>query len=107
MEDITAKSEPVARNSVSQGSAEKAPIDAPLQPDQSWATRNGLNLKSFTPHDDLGTGTVELERTMKPRHLNMIAIGGRSVLFTLEGSRCAALGLNVRPREPSLTMIRQ
>ncbi len=47
---------------------------------KSWATRNGLNLVSFTPHEDHNTGSAELERSMKPRHLNMIAIGGRSVL---------------------------
>jgi hypothetical protein len=47
---------------------------------KSWATRNGLNFASFTAHEDSASGTVELERTMKPRHLNMIAIGGRLVL---------------------------
>lgn len=50
-----------------------------LRREKSWATRNGLNLASFTPHEDSGAGTVDLERTMKPRHLNMIAIGGRFV----------------------------
>lgn len=50
--------------------------------EKSWATRNGLNFTSFTPHEDHGTGSVELERNMKPRHLNMIAIGGRSVDWT-------------------------
>lgn len=45
--------------------------------EKSWATRNGLTLQSFTAHEDHGKGTVELERRMKPRHLNMIAIGGR------------------------------
>jgi amino acid permease len=40
-----------------------------------FMTRNGLNANSFkTKH--YGYGIVELERPMKPRHLNMIAIGG-------------------------------
>ncbi|KAI1770535.1 amino-acid permease inda1 [Hypoxylon cercidicola] len=42
----------------------------------SWATRNGLNLESFKKRGDYDTGVVELERSMKPRHLHMIAIGG-------------------------------
>ncbi|KAL7624698.1 Amino-acid permease inda1 [Parahypoxylon ruwenzoriense] len=41
----------------------------------NWATRNGLNLDSFRKRD-YGTGIVELDRSMKPRHLHMIAIGG-------------------------------
>ncbi|KAI0171717.1 amino-acid permease inda1 [Hypoxylon sp. FL1284] len=41
----------------------------------NWATRNGLNLDSFKMRD-YGTGIVELDRSMKPRHLHMIAIGG-------------------------------
>ncbi|OLN96418.1 Amino-acid permease inda1-like protein 1 [Colletotrichum chlorophyti] len=40
-----------------------------------FMTRNGLNLKSFQRRD-AGTGEVELDRSMKPRHLQMIAIGG-------------------------------
>ncbi|KAI3320547.1 amino acid permease/ SLC12A domain-containing protein [Xylariaceae sp. AK1471] len=40
-----------------------------------WATRNGLNLESFKVRD-YGHGIVELDRSMKPRHLHMIAIGG-------------------------------
>ncbi|KAM5349635.1 hypothetical protein ACJ41O_006140 [Fusarium nematophilum] len=44
--------------------------------EKSWLTRNGLTLESFTPHEDYQAGSVELERQMKPRHLNMIAIGG-------------------------------
>lgn len=58
---------------------------------KSWATRNGLNLTSFTRHEDLGMGSMELERAMKPRHLHMIAIGGRSVL----GGSLFALGFGV------------
>jgi yeast amino acid transporter len=40
-----------------------------------WATRNGVNLESFKMRD-YGHGIVELDRSMKPRHLHMIAIGG-------------------------------
>ncbi|KAF5670000.1 amino-acid permease inda1 [Fusarium heterosporum] len=43
---------------------------------QSWAMRNGLTPASFGAHEDYSKGTVELSREMKPRHLNMIAIGG-------------------------------
>ncbi|KAJ4244745.1 Amino-acid permease inda1 [Fusarium torreyae] len=45
-------------------------------PKKSWALRNGLTPASFTAHEDYSKGTVELQREMKPRHLNMIAIGG-------------------------------
>lgn len=40
-----------------------------------FMTRNGLNLESFKKRD-YGHGIVELDRSMKPRHLQMIAIGG-------------------------------
>ncbi|KAI8944604.1 amino acid permease/ SLC12A domain-containing protein [Xylaria longipes] len=43
--------------------------------DSNFYTRNGLNLESFKMRD-YGQGIVELDRTMKPRHLHMIAIGG-------------------------------
>jgi len=43
--------------------------------EDDWATRNGLNLRSFGKRD-YGLGIVELDRSMKPRHLHMIAIGG-------------------------------
>ncbi|KAI2611453.1 amino-acid permease inda1 [Hypoxylon fragiforme] len=42
---------------------------------ENWATRNGLNMESFKKRD-YGAGIVELDRSMKPRHLHMIAIGG-------------------------------
>lgn len=42
---------------------------------ESWATRNGLNMRSFGKRD-YGAGIVELDRSMKGRHLQMIAIGG-------------------------------
>ncbi|KAH8156552.1 hypothetical protein CIB48_g11691 [Xylaria polymorpha] len=43
--------------------------------DNNFYTRNGLNLESFKVRD-YGQGIVELDRSMKPRHLHMIAIGG-------------------------------
>jgi amino acid transporter len=43
--------------------------------DDNFYTRNGLNLESFKMRDQ-GQGIVELDRSMKPRHLHMIAIGG-------------------------------
>ncbi|KAM5341347.1 hypothetical protein ACJ41O_014378 [Fusarium nematophilum] len=43
--------------------------------EKDFLTRNGLNLRSFQRRD-WGTGEVELDRSMKKRHLHMIAIGG-------------------------------
>lgn len=43
--------------------------------EDDWATRNGLNLRSFGKRN-YGVGIVELERSMQPRHLQMIAVGG-------------------------------
>ncbi|KAI0454199.1 amino acid permease/ SLC12A domain-containing protein [Xylaria acuta] len=43
--------------------------------DSNFYTRNGLNLESFKLRD-YGQGIVELDRSMRPRHLHMIAIGG-------------------------------
>ncbi|KAH7109019.1 amino acid permease/ SLC12A domain-containing protein [Dactylonectria macrodidyma] len=43
--------------------------------ERDFMTRNGLNLRSFQRRD-YGTGEVELDRSMKKRHLHMIAIGG-------------------------------
>ncbi|KAK3683417.1 amino-acid permease inda1 [Podospora appendiculata] len=49
---------------------------APINHDtESWATRNGLNMRSFKRREAY-EGDVELDRTMKARHLHMIAIGG-------------------------------
>jgi len=42
---------------------------------QDFWTRNGLNFKSFQRRP-VGDKTVELDKSMKPRHLHMIAIGG-------------------------------
>lgn len=43
--------------------------------EEPFMTRLGLTLDSFKPRD-YGHGIVELERSMKSRHLHMIAIGG-------------------------------
>lgn len=43
--------------------------------EEPFMTRLGLSLDSFKPRD-YGRGIVELERSMKGRHLHMIAIGG-------------------------------
>ncbi|KAK3937318.1 amino acid permease/ SLC12A domain-containing protein [Diplogelasinospora grovesii] len=47
----------------------------PAHREEDWWTRNGLNFRSFQKRDH-GTGSVELDRDMKTRHLHMIAIGG-------------------------------
>jgi amino acid permease len=54
-----------------QHSKEAAAIPA----QESFMTRNGLNLTSFKKRD-YGHGIIELDRSMKSRHLHMIAIGG-------------------------------
>ncbi|PBP15959.1 hypothetical protein BUE80_DR013307 [Diplocarpon rosae] len=43
--------------------------------DENFYTRNGLNLESFKKRS-YGRGIVQLDRSMKGRHLHMIAIGG-------------------------------
>ncbi|WYZ35717.1 hypothetical protein EsH8_X_000364 [Colletotrichum jinshuiense] len=43
--------------------------------DENFYTRNGLNLESFKRRE-YGSDIVHLDRTMKTRHLHMIAIGG-------------------------------
>ncbi|KAM3542081.1 Amino-acid permease inda1 [Beauveria bassiana] len=48
---------------------------ASVQPHPDFMTRTGLNIESFKCAH-YGPGLIELERPMKPRHLNMIAIGG-------------------------------
>lgn len=48
---------------------------------ESWATRNGFNLRSFTKKES--GADIELERPMKTRHLHMISIGMAWSLFLL------------------------
>jgi amino acid permease len=55
-------------------------IDGVAKPQESWATRAGLTFRSFTRNKSHDFANVELERKMQPRHLNMIAIGGRYVV---------------------------
>ncbi|KAH8906717.1 amino-acid permease inda1 [Coniochaeta sp. PMI_546] len=52
----------------------KASYDGAVR-EEDWATRNGLTMRSFGKRD-YGKGIVELDRSMRPRHLQMIAIGG-------------------------------
>ncbi|RSL58979.1 Amino-acid permease inda1 [Fusarium duplospermum] len=77
MADISPKNEALEAQEGSPRLDEKpGSSEVTTEHEKSWATRNGLTLESFTPHEDHGKGSVELERRMKPRHLNMIAIGG-------------------------------
>jgi amino acid transporter len=53
------------------------PGNAPfVHGEQDFMTRNGLNLKSFQRRPNDAHGHVELDQSMKKRHLHMIAIGG-------------------------------
>ncbi|KAH0599671.1 hypothetical protein MHUMG1_02461 [Metarhizium humberi] len=58
-----------------EGTSQVIPKTTTIERDPNFMTRNGLSLESFKKAH-YGTGFVELERPMKPRHLNMIAIGG-------------------------------
>lgn len=65
---------------------EKAAVNAPAmsvseQPaewreQESFMTRNGLSLKSFQRRPNTAGSAVILDKSMKTRHLHMIAIGG-------------------------------
>ncbi|KAK3360918.1 amino acid permease/ SLC12A domain-containing protein [Lasiosphaeria ovina] len=58
---------PAFEDHTNQGSLETSQED--------FMTRNGLNLRSFQKRS-YGEGIVQLDRSMKKRHLHMIAIGG-------------------------------
>jgi hypothetical protein len=63
-----------------------------------FMTRTGLNAKSFT-RKHYGLGLVELDRKMKPRHLQMVAIGGSIGAGFFVGSG-SALSKGVSDDEP-------
>lgn len=44
-----------------------------IEEQESWATRNGFNLRSFQKKEE--GANITLERPMKTRHLHMISIG--------------------------------
>jgi amino acid transporter len=83
-DNVVTTGAPTVEDPMTHDSSEKANIEdgfhghGPARADfreDDFMTRNGLNLKSFQRRD-YGTGDVELDRSMKSRHLHMIAIGG-------------------------------
>jgi amino acid transporter len=74
---------------------------------EDFMTRNGLNLKSFQRRP-VGPGILELDKSMKTRHLHMIAIGGSIGAGFFVGSGGALnKGVSWLPRRSSLhTLIR-
>lgn len=56
--------------------------------DEPWATRNGLNADSFRCRH-YGLGYQEMDRALKSRHLNMIAIGGSIGMCSLASILCS------------------
>lgn len=51
-----------------------APNQGAHRREENFYTRNGLNFESFKKRS-MGESIVELDRSMKARHLHMIAIG--------------------------------
>ncbi|OAA42067.1 Amino-acid permease inda1 [Metarhizium rileyi] len=85
MSDTHKEMEPGLFSDAEKGHHAQAPIEGTTQimskdsvvcePHPHFMTRNGLNAESFKKQH-YGWGIVELERPMRARHLNMIAIGG-------------------------------
>ena len=82
--DASASGEVVSAHDLSykeKGAAYASPVKVDADHDDgairsdNFFTRNGLNLESFKKRN-YGEGIIELDRSMKPRHLHMIAIGG-------------------------------
>ena len=68
------KEKNVSAAEVTSASSLSEPSNEPVR-EENFYTRNGINLESFKPRAQ-GQKIVELDRSMKPRHLNMIAAGG-------------------------------
>lgn len=79
VEKVTSDAPVVGEKSVVRDVDERAPeaftATGEEYEQEDFMTRTGLNAKSFT-RKHYGLGLVELDRKMKPRHLQMVAIGG-------------------------------
>ncbi|KAM0542107.1 hypothetical protein ACHAPJ_012932 [Fusarium lateritium] len=79
IEKVTDDAPVVGEKGVVQDADERAPATMNATGEEyeqdDFMTRTGLNAKSFT-RKHYGWGVVELDRKMKPRHLQMVAIGG-------------------------------
>ena len=68
---------------------------------ESFMTRNGLNLKSFQRRPK-GGPLIVLDKSMKTRHLHMIAIGGSiGAGFFVGSGKSLATGVSVQVRTES------